>query len=136
VSPRSETSYKARSPGKSAPHDKAQGSGDRVNGAVVQPQFTSLSGQIRVAGGRFDGVAGPVFKIRIFLFQIHDGLADRCRQLRSGLGLWPVYQPLFAIKAVILAPAIDTMARAVVLRVPTSKLLQEFFTRACMLYTL
>ena len=38
--------YKAESPGKSARHDEAQGSGDTVNAAVVSPQFTSLSGEI------------------------------------------------------------------------------------------
>jgi hypothetical protein len=46
VSRRTETSYKAQSPGKLAQHNKALGSGDRVNGAVVQRQLTSLSGEI------------------------------------------------------------------------------------------
>jgi hypothetical protein len=46
VSRRTETSYKAESPGKLAQHNKAPGSGDTVNGAVVQRQFTSLSGEI------------------------------------------------------------------------------------------
>ena len=36
VSRRTETSYKAESPGKLAQHNEAQGSGDTVNGAVVQ----------------------------------------------------------------------------------------------------
>ena len=35
MSRRTETAYKAWSPGKSAQHDKAQDSGDRVNAAVV-----------------------------------------------------------------------------------------------------
>jgi hypothetical protein len=35
VSRRTETSYKAESLGKAAQHVKAQGSGDRVNAAVV-----------------------------------------------------------------------------------------------------
>ena len=35
MSRRTETAYKAQSPGKSAQHDKAPGSGDRVNAAVV-----------------------------------------------------------------------------------------------------
>ena len=42
MSRRTETSYKAQSPGKLAQHNKALGSGDRVNGAVVQRQFTHL----------------------------------------------------------------------------------------------
>ena len=46
VSRRTETAYKAQSPGKLAQHNKAQDSGDRVNAAVVQRQFTSLSGEI------------------------------------------------------------------------------------------
>ena len=33
MSRRTETAYKAQSPGKSAQHDEAQGSGDRVNAA-------------------------------------------------------------------------------------------------------
>jgi len=35
MSRRTETAYKAQSPGKSAPHDEARDSGDRVNAAVV-----------------------------------------------------------------------------------------------------
>jgi hypothetical protein len=35
VSQRTETAYKAQSPGKSAQHDKAQDSGDRVNAVVA-----------------------------------------------------------------------------------------------------
>jgi len=35
MSRRTETAYKAQSPGKSAPHDKALDSGDRVNAAVA-----------------------------------------------------------------------------------------------------
>ena len=35
---RTEVAYKAESPGKSAPHDKAQGSANRVNDAVVSRQ--------------------------------------------------------------------------------------------------
>ena len=35
MSRRTETVYKAQSPGKSAQHDKALDSGDRVNAAVV-----------------------------------------------------------------------------------------------------
>jgi hypothetical protein len=35
MSRRTETTYKAQSPGKSAQHDKAPGSGDRVNAAAV-----------------------------------------------------------------------------------------------------
>jgi hypothetical protein len=46
VSRRTETAYKAQFAGKSAPHDKAQGSANRVNAAVVQRQLTSLSGEI------------------------------------------------------------------------------------------
>jgi hypothetical protein len=46
MSRRTGTAYKAQSPGKSAPHDETLGSGDRVNAAVVQRKFTSLSGEI------------------------------------------------------------------------------------------
>ena len=46
MSRRTETSYKAESPGKLAPHIEAQGSGDTVNGAVVQRKFVFLSGEI------------------------------------------------------------------------------------------
>ena len=35
MSRRTETAYKAKSPGKSAQHDEALGSGDMVNAAVV-----------------------------------------------------------------------------------------------------
>nr|CBX30447.1 unknown protein [uncultured Desulfobacterium sp.]CBX30927.1 unknown protein [uncultured Desulfobacterium sp.] len=35
MSRRTETAYKAQSPGELAPHNKAQDSGDRVNAAVV-----------------------------------------------------------------------------------------------------
>ena len=35
MSRRTETAYKAQSPGESAPHDEAPDSGDRVNAAVV-----------------------------------------------------------------------------------------------------
>jgi len=45
VSRRTETSYKAESLGKAAQHVKALGSGDTVNGAVVQRKSTSLSGE-------------------------------------------------------------------------------------------
>ena len=41
-----EIAYKAQSPGKSATHEEAQGSGDRVNAAVASWQFTFLSGEI------------------------------------------------------------------------------------------
>jgi hypothetical protein len=40
------TAYKAQFPGKVARHTKALGSGDRVNAAVVERKFTSLSGEI------------------------------------------------------------------------------------------
>ena len=39
---RTETAYKAWSPGKAAQHVEAQGSGDRVNAAAVWWQFTIL----------------------------------------------------------------------------------------------
>ena len=42
---RTETSYKAESPDKSAQHVKALGSGDTVNAAAVQWKFTFLSGE-------------------------------------------------------------------------------------------
>jgi hypothetical protein len=42
---RTEIAYKAQSPGKLAPRNKTQGSGDRVNAAVVQRKFTFLSGE-------------------------------------------------------------------------------------------
>ena len=42
MSRRTETAYKAQSPGKLAQHNEAPGSGDRVNAAVVQRQFTHL----------------------------------------------------------------------------------------------
>jgi len=42
VSRRTETAYKAQSAGKLAQHNKAPGSADRVNAAVVQRQFTHL----------------------------------------------------------------------------------------------
>jgi len=46
MSRRTETAYKAQSPGKSAQHDKVQGLGDRVNAAVVWRKNTFLSGEI------------------------------------------------------------------------------------------
>ena len=45
MSRRTETSYKAESPGETAQHVKALDSGDTVNGAVVQWKFTFLSGE-------------------------------------------------------------------------------------------
>ena len=45
VGRRTEMSYKAESPGKTAQHVKAQGTGDTVNDAVVQRKFTPLSGE-------------------------------------------------------------------------------------------
>jgi len=52
MSRRTEIAYKAQSPGKVAQHTEAQDSGDRVNAAVVSPQFTSLSGEICSTGIR------------------------------------------------------------------------------------
>jgi hypothetical protein len=46
MSRRTEMAYKAQSPGKLARHNEAQGSGDRVNAAVVSRKFTFLSGEI------------------------------------------------------------------------------------------
>jgi hypothetical protein len=46
MSRRTETAYKAQSPGKLAPHDETLDSGDRVNAAAVQRKFTFLSGEI------------------------------------------------------------------------------------------
>ncbi len=54
MSRRTETSYKAESPGKLAPHYEAPGSGDTVNGAVVQRKFTHL-----IRGDLPDGAAEP-----------------------------------------------------------------------------
>jgi hypothetical protein len=51
VSRRTETSYKAESLGKAAQHVKAPGSGDTVNGAVVQRKFMFLSGEACPLGG-------------------------------------------------------------------------------------
>jgi hypothetical protein len=48
-----EIAYKAQSPGKSAQHNKAQGSGDKVNAAVVQRRLTLLN---RVPFGKFNRV--------------------------------------------------------------------------------
>lgn len=45
MSRRTETAYKAESPGKSAQHDEALDSGDTVNAAVASSQFTFLSGE-------------------------------------------------------------------------------------------
>jgi hypothetical protein len=45
--------YKAQSPDKLAQHAKAQGSGDRVNAAVVQRKFTLLN---RVPSGKFNRI--------------------------------------------------------------------------------
>jgi len=45
VSRRTETSYKAESLGKAAPHVKVRGTGDTVNGAAAQRKFTFLSGE-------------------------------------------------------------------------------------------
>lgn len=50
VSRRTETSYKAERLGKAAQHVEAQDSGRTVNGAVVQLQFTFLSGETCPAG--------------------------------------------------------------------------------------
>jgi len=52
MSRRTETAYKAQSPGELARHSEAPDSGDRVNAAVVSPQFTSLSGEICSTGIR------------------------------------------------------------------------------------
>ena len=41
MSRRTETAYKAQSPGELARRNEAPDSGDRVNAAVVSPQFTS-----------------------------------------------------------------------------------------------
>ncbi len=57
MSRRTETAYKAQSPGKSAQHDKAPDSGDRVNAAVVQRKFTFLSGEACPTCGRCFGSA-------------------------------------------------------------------------------
>ncbi len=54
MSRRTEIAYKAQSPGKSAQHDKAPDSGDRVNAAVVLRQFTFLSGEACPACGQSD----------------------------------------------------------------------------------
>ena len=43
MSRRIETAYKAQSQGKSAQHDEAQGSGDRVNAAVVWRKITRMN---------------------------------------------------------------------------------------------
>ena len=43
---RTETAYKAQSPGKLAQHNEAPDSGDRVNAAAAQWKFTFLSGEI------------------------------------------------------------------------------------------
>ena len=43
---RTEMAYKVQFSGKSVQHVKAPGSGYRVNAAVVQRKFTSLSGEI------------------------------------------------------------------------------------------
>jgi hypothetical protein len=53
MSRRTETAYKAQSPGKSATHGNAQDSGDRVNAAVASRKFTFLSGEICSTGIRF-----------------------------------------------------------------------------------
>jgi hypothetical protein len=45
--------YKAESPGKSARHNEALGSGDTVNAAVVSRKFTFLSGEICPTSIRF-----------------------------------------------------------------------------------
>jgi hypothetical protein len=50
---RTEIAYKAQSPGKLTPRNKAQGSGDRVNATVVQGKFTLLN---RVPSGKFNRV--------------------------------------------------------------------------------
>jgi hypothetical protein len=42
MSRRTETAYKAKSPGKVAQHTKAQDSGDMVNAAVVSRKITAL----------------------------------------------------------------------------------------------
>jgi hypothetical protein len=52
MSRRTETAYKAESPGKSATHEKAPDSGDTVNAAVVSRKFTFLSGEICSTGIR------------------------------------------------------------------------------------
>ncbi len=50
VSRRTETST-AKSLGKAAPHVNARGTGDTVNGAVAQGEFTFLSGETYFPGG-------------------------------------------------------------------------------------
>ena len=46
MSRRTETAYKAQSPGKLAQHNETLDSGGRVNAAAVQRKFTFLSGEI------------------------------------------------------------------------------------------
>ena len=46
VSPRTETAYKAGSPGEVAQHTQAQSLGGKVNAGIVQQEFTFLSGEI------------------------------------------------------------------------------------------
>ena len=46
VSPRTETAYKAGSPGKMAQHIKAPSLGDKVNAGIVQLKFAFLSGEV------------------------------------------------------------------------------------------
>ena len=56
MSRRTEIAYKAESLGKSAPHDKAPGSGDTVNAAVASRKFTFLSGEICPTGPTSDHI--------------------------------------------------------------------------------
>jgi len=53
MSRRTETAYKAQSPGELARHSEAPDSGDRVNAAVAPRKFTFLSGEICSTGIRF-----------------------------------------------------------------------------------
>ena len=53
MSQRTETAYKAQSPGELARHNETQDSGDRVNAAVLSRKFTFLSGEICSTGIRF-----------------------------------------------------------------------------------
>jgi len=90
MSQRTETAYKAKSPGKSAQHNKAQGSGDRVNAAVVYRRFTLLN---RVPFRKFNGVnvliRGDLSAMRdvAFLVRLPEGATgiQRSRHLLEGL---------------------------------------------------
>ena len=80
MSRRTETAYKAQSPCKSAQHDEAPDSGDRVNTAVVWRQFTSLSGEICPTCDEIRSAKDPGMDHREIKVQAHPDAIAGCER--------------------------------------------------------